>query len=211
MTSNPMEDLREQAAKIAEGHGYSQGYANFAAQIAAAIRAIPLPAPVAAPQVDPLRDIVFRYIDRMNDVAPECGDPAERILGEFARDVNAVLDVEFAGRKPTPTETPTAAAPDDGLMGRYRDAVERFRAATLEIPFVAEKLAAGQQFNAYESGDNDEDDEDEDREYSLCIGPITDARWLIDLTGKTRADLFEAAFKVAQFALSTATGDEGGK
>ena len=45
---------------------------------------------------DPLRDIVFRYIDRMNDVAPECGDPADRILGEFARDVNAVLKAERA-------------------------------------------------------------------------------------------------------------------
>lgn len=45
---------------------------------------------------DPLRDIVFRYIDRMNDVAPECGDPADRIIGEFARDVNAVLKAERA-------------------------------------------------------------------------------------------------------------------
>ena len=143
MTSNPMEDLREQAAKIAEGHGYSQGYANFAAQIAAAIRAIPLPAPVAAPQVDPLRDIVFRYIDRMNDVAPECGDPAERILGEFARDVNAVLDVEFAGRKPTPTETPTAAAPDDGLMGRYREALEEARRGFDAVQVLMTAMAGG--------------------------------------------------------------------
>lgn len=45
---------------------------------------------------DPLRDIVFRYIDRMNDVAPECGDPADRILGEFARDVNKILKAERA-------------------------------------------------------------------------------------------------------------------
>lgn len=43
---------------------------------------------------DPLRDIVLRYIDRMNDIAPECGDPADRILGEFAREVNAVLKAE---------------------------------------------------------------------------------------------------------------------
>ena len=53
----------------------------------------------AAPQpatTDPLREIVFRYIDRMNDVAPECGDPAERIVSEFARDVNAVLQSEYS-------------------------------------------------------------------------------------------------------------------
>jgi len=45
---------------------------------------------------DPLRDIVLRYIDRMNDVAPECGDPADRILGEFASEVNDVLKAERA-------------------------------------------------------------------------------------------------------------------
>ena len=52
-----------------------------------------------APQpatTDPLREIVIRYIDRMNDVAPECGDPAERIVSEFARDVNTVLRSEFS-------------------------------------------------------------------------------------------------------------------
>jgi hypothetical protein len=30
-----------------------------------------------------ISEVVFRFIDRMMDVAPECGDPAERILGEF--------------------------------------------------------------------------------------------------------------------------------
>jgi hypothetical protein len=40
---------------------------------------------------DPVRKVVFRYIDRMNDIAPECGDPAERILGEFVKDMNVVL------------------------------------------------------------------------------------------------------------------------
>ena len=59
----------------------------------------------AAPQPvteDPLREIVFRYIDRANDVAPECGDPAERIVSEFARDVNAVLRSE----RPQPATLP---------------------------------------------------------------------------------------------------------
>lgn len=27
--------------------------------------------------------VVWKFIDRMNDVAPECGDSAERILSEF--------------------------------------------------------------------------------------------------------------------------------
>lgn len=43
---------------------------------------------------DPLRAIVLKYIDRMNDVAPECGDPAERILADFVADVEPVLRKE---------------------------------------------------------------------------------------------------------------------
>lgn len=64
---------------------------------------------------DPLRVIVFRYIDRMNDVAPECGDPAERILDEFAAEVNAVLKAERANDRAAPTKPanpPSAACCD---------------------------------------------------------------------------------------------------
>lgn len=35
--------------------------------------------------------VVLRFIDRMNDVAPECGDPAERIVAEFAAAVQPFL------------------------------------------------------------------------------------------------------------------------
>lgn len=74
---------------------------------------------------------------------------------------------------------------------------ERFREAVDAMPFVAEAVAAGKQFNAYESADNGEDEADEDREYALCIGPITNARYLLDIDGKPKADLLETALKLA--------------
>ena len=43
--------------------------------------------------------IVWKFIDRMKDVAPECGDPAERILGDFVIAVTPAIDAVLAARK----------------------------------------------------------------------------------------------------------------
>jgi PIN domain nuclease of toxin-antitoxin system len=37
--------------------------------------------------------IAMRFIDRANDVAPESGDPAERILAEWAAETNAAMSI----------------------------------------------------------------------------------------------------------------------
>jgi len=90
--------------------------------------------------------------------------------------------------------------PHEGLQEpalREAELCDRFREAVTAIPFVAEAVAAGKQFNAYESADNDEDEDDDDREYSLCIGPITNFRYLLDIDGKQKADLLETALKLA--------------
>jgi|SRR5689334_18371492 len=78
---------------------------------------------------------------------------------------------------------------------------EQFGEAIACLPWVAERIAAGQQFNAYEHASNDEDDDPEDAEYSICVGPISDARFLCSVVGRERAKLIEAALKVATEAI----------
>lgn len=56
--------------------------------------------------------------------------------------------------------------------------VNEFRDALAAIPWIAERIAAGQQFNCYESADNDEDDDPCDMRFALCIGSITDHRFI---------------------------------
>lgn len=76
--------------------------------------------------------------------------------------------------------------------------IERFRDAVANVPYIIERVAGGQQFNAYESaGDDDEEVEDEDREYRLCIGPISNCRFIADVEGHGRAQVLEAALKLA--------------
>lgn len=41
--------------------------------------------------------VVWRFIDRMNDVAPEAGDPAERIVAEFVAAVMPAIDAAASG------------------------------------------------------------------------------------------------------------------
>jgi hypothetical protein len=81
------------------------------------------------------------------------------------------------------------------------DRLGEFEVAVFAIPWVAERVAAGQQFNAYESASNDEDDEPDDWEFDLCIGPITDRRFICPIMGQDRARLVEAAMKVATEAM----------
>ncbi len=189
----PMEELREQAANIAEGHGYSQGYANFAAQIAAAIRAIPLPAPVALPQAgevepdDPSKSMLFskraKVMDAIENPAallPRITFEGRCIEHEANWQARAVIKAmwQLGWRPPTPTETPTAATPDDGLMGRYREALRPF--AMLADTILAEAPAA-----------------------------VEDIVLFIDCERKFHTVTMDQLRAVS--ALSTATGDEGGK
>lgn len=76
------------------------------------------------------------------------------------------------------------------LHARFNDAIGR-------LPFVAEALAKGYQFNAYESASNDDDADDDEREYQVCIGPVSDFRFLFAVEGMAKADLVEAALKIA--------------
>lgn len=72
-----------------------------------------------------------------------------------------------------------------------------FREALAAIPWIAERIAAGQQFNCYESADNDEDDDPCDMRFALCIGSISDHRFICPIVGQDRAHLVEAALKLA--------------
>lgn len=81
---------------------------------------------------------------------------------------------------------------------RKAELVERFREAVASIPLVRDHVDAGDQFNAYESAWNDEDCDDEVREYLICVGPVTNACGITRVDGKGKADLIEAALKLAQ-------------
>jgi len=55
-------------------------------------------------------DTVMRYIDRMNDVAPDCGDPADRILNEFTRAMKPILDERFHRARESAHDAPFAGS-----------------------------------------------------------------------------------------------------
>lgn len=83
---------------------------------------------------------------------------------------------------------------------RVDDLVARFRNALDRIPFAKEAMASGYQFNAYESASNDDDAADNEREYQICIGPISDFRYLARVEGMALSELIEAALKLASLA-----------
>lgn len=73
-----------------------------------------------------------------------------------------------------------------------------FEAALAGMPSgVTERVAAGQQFNAYESMFNDEDGDPDGWEFHLSIGPISDHHSFLIIDGEWRAKLIEAALRVA--------------
>lgn len=92
-------------------------------------------------------------------------------------------------------------APSAENVGRMAELRERFRKAVDELPWVRERAETGKQFNCYESGRNDEDDNDEDRVFYIGIGPVTDFRFIGEVTGRSQADLLEAALKLAALSL----------
>ena len=149
MTSNPMEELREQAAKIApcpfcggearleigkaafedaevscngcaaSTGNYDDGFGRDDNSRLAidAWNARPLPAPVAMPQAEEVEDAYGRTGEREDCMS--CGGKGT----EYGETCLTCGGYGWVNNPPTPTETPTAAAPDDGLMGRYREAL----------------------------------------------------------------------------------------
>ena len=117
----PMEELREQAAKIAEDAPVNPSGRVLANYIAAAIRNMPLSASVALPQVGrmPLPNMFDpKYDDAIDWVTENCM-AIRRDNGDLDYSFGAMIAAYEAGKaSTTPTEIPTAAAPDDGLMGR---------------------------------------------------------------------------------------------
>lgn len=77
------------------------------------------------------------------------------------------------------------------------EGVSDFQAVLRAMPFGQERLAAGQQFNAYESAKNDEDGDPDDWEFCLSLGPISDCVHIMRIEGEWRAKLIEAALRVA--------------
>lgn len=82
------------------------------------------------------------------------------------------------------------------ITSHTAELVARFNQAVEAIPFVADRVRQGQQFNAYETTDQDIY-EPEDSRFSLMLGPIYDARWLVDVVGEKRGKLLESAIKLA--------------
>lgn len=86
-------------------------------------------------------------------------------------------------------------------QARENELVGRFTEALRELPWVAERIERGQQFNAYERASNGEDDDPEDLEFIVGIGPITGFASLFEVTGKAKAELVESALKLAALQL----------
>lgn len=76
-------------------------------------------------------------------------------------------------------------------------ALDQFKAALGNMPAIAERVDAGQQFNCYDTDGNDEHVPTQHWLYLLCVGPIGDYKQIYDVYGQREAALFEAAFKVA--------------
>lgn len=79
--------------------------------------------------------------------------------------------------------------------------LQQFEMALFDLPWVADRVLGGHQFNAYESAANDDYDDPDDWKYQLCLGPIGDARFICPLVGRDRAMLVEAALKAATEAM----------
>ncbi len=84
-----------------------------------------------------------------------------------------------------------------------------FREAVEALPHIAERLAKGQQFNAYDSSTNDDDDEDQDCLMHVCLGPINDAAFVVSLDGRARANMVADALTLASVAATEAAQPEG--
>ena len=77
-----------------------------------------------------------------------------------------------------------------------------FQEAVAAVPYIAERLATGQQFNAFDSSLNDEDDDDEDCTMYVCIGPVSDTRSIVSVEGRAEANMIADALTFAALSAS---------
>lgn len=92
---------------------------------------------------------------------------------------------------------PSGFDPSRAQRPGFFERLAQFKEALFVSRTISERVLSGQQFNCYEAASNDEDEDPEYWEYRLCVGPVTNAYFICDLTGKDDAELIEAALKVA--------------
>ena len=85
---NELRLLAEDLHSLSGTNKYSTAMSKAADEIEGAYAALDKIERLQAENAELKRDaaigaVVWNFIDRMNDVAPECGDSAERILAEF--------------------------------------------------------------------------------------------------------------------------------
>lgn len=67
------------------------------------------------------------------------------------------------------------------------------------FPDIIARLAAGQQFNAYDAADNPDDATDEDCVMHVCLGPVTDMRHVATVDGHSTGNLLAHALTLAAY------------
>lgn len=103
------------------------------------------------------------------------------------------------------SDTPATAAhrmgEGDAAICERRE--REFAEASNSISWIGVRLARGEQFNAYECASNDEDDHDDDREYYIGLGPINDFGFVVEITGKAKAEMIAHALTAAAIRAKT--------
>lgn len=92
------------------------------------------------------------------------------------------------------------------LAARVERRLTSFGSAVDSLPFASAALAKGYQFNAYDSASNSDGDEDQDCEMLVCLGPITDAHLVCQVTGRATAELIADALTLAASLRALAKG-----
>lgn len=136
----PMEELREQAAKIADACEEKAGISIGSGHC---IRAMPLPAPVALPQAGKVAygvgsqysavALLIQTFERWLEIGPNAQPHYPGGNRPWSTGDLKWMIEQLSALSHTPTETPTAAAPDDGLMGRVKAALEPFAKAPTAV------------------------------------------------------------------------------
>jgi hypothetical protein len=75
--------------------------------------------------------------------------------------------------------------------------LDGFRAAVATLPEIAERLQAGQQFNAYTSPGKSEDANDDGCSMVVCLGPISDYLPIVRVQGRATGELIADALTFA--------------
>lgn len=101
-----------------------------------------------------------------------------------------------------PVEPASGLAPSGFYPSRIRrpgfdQRLTEFEERLFNIRWIGERVMAGQQFNAWPTGEEDDETDDEDIPYLMCIGHAADLRLICRVYGRQEAELLESALKVA--------------